>query len=35
MKPFMLNPGEMAALLAFLETLTGPDMVVSLPVLPN
>jgi len=35
MKPFSLTPNEMAALIAFLDSLSGPNMVVSLPVLPN
>ncbi|WP_409522514.1 cytochrome-c peroxidase [Nitrincola sp. MINF-07-Sa-05] len=35
MQPFTLDEGEKADLIAFLETLTGPDMVVSLPNLPN
>lgn len=35
MQPFTLNEEEVTDLIAFLKTLTGPDMVVSLPILPN
>lgn len=34
MRPFSLNDQEKTDLIAFLNTLTGPDMVVSLPKLP-